>query len=247
MAAVPDAAVQLLLGIFQARRKQLARRQQFDLLHQIRHLAGIRDHHFQRLFPAQIAEFFQHLVGGLEINGQGLVGVREFLAGQQDMAVHLILRLLKMHVAGGADGLVQLLAQLDDGAVEVPQFLFGSHIPIAQHEHIIADGLDLQIIVKRGDPPQFRPVLVIRHRPEELAGFAGRADEQPLPVRHQFRLGNDGHPLEILQVGGGDQLIQVLETHLVLGDDDDMLGETVGFAALGTQLQHLPVDLLQQM
>ena len=42
------------------------------------------------------------------------------------MAVDLVLRLLEMDVAGGADGLIQLLAQADDGAVELPQLLLAT-------------------------------------------------------------------------------------------------------------------------
>ena len=62
---------------------------------------------------------------------------------------------------------------------------------------------------------------------------------------HQLGFGDDGHPLEVLQVGGGDQLVQVLEAHFVLGQQDDVLGEAAGLAAPGPQLQHLGVDLLQ--
>lgn len=94
-------------------------------------------------------------------------------AGQQNVAVDLVLRLLKVYVAGGADGLSQLLAQPDDGAVKLPQFLLRLDIAVAQHEHIVADGLDLQIVVERGDALQLRPVLVVRHSPEQLARLAG--------------------------------------------------------------------------
>ena len=62
---------------------------------------------------------------------------------------------------------------------------------------------------------------------------------------NELRLGDDGHPLEVFQVGSGDQLIQVLEAQLVLGQNNDVLGEAAGLAALRPQLQHLPVDLLQ--
>ena len=123
MTLVPHALIQLLLGVFQPRRKQTARRQQFDLLHQIGNMARVVDDHLMRLLLPQIAEFLQHLVGGLEIDGQRGVGIGEFLAGQQNVTVDLVLRLQKMHIPGGTDGLAQRLAQADDGAVKLAQLL----------------------------------------------------------------------------------------------------------------------------
>ena len=49
---------------------------------------------------------------------------------------------------------------------------------------------------------------MIRHGPEQLAGLAGGAHDDALPVLVQERLGDGGHPLEILQIGGGDKLIE---------------------------------------
>ena len=86
---------------------------------------------------------------------------------------------------------------------------------------------------------------MLRHGLEQLACLAGRADNQPLTVGHQLRFGDDGHAPEILQVGRRHQLVQVLEAQLVLRQNNDMLGEAVGLTALGPQLEHLAVDLLQ--
>ena len=77
-------------------------------------------------------------------------------------------------------------------------------------------------------------------------GYAGTRElNEALPVSHQLGFGDDGHPLEVLQVGGGDQLVQVLEAHFVLGQQDDVLGKAAGLAAPGPQLQHLGVDVLE--
>ena len=85
---------------------------------------------------------------------------------------------------------------------------------------------------------------MVGNSPVKLSRFTGRADNQPLPVGNQLRFGDDGHPAEVFKIGGGDKLIEVLEAQLVLGQDDDVLGEAVGLAALGTQGQHLFIDLL---
>ena len=84
---------------------------------------GVLHHHLMGLLLAQIGELLQHLVGGLEVDGQGRVRVVKALGGQQDVAVHLVLRVQKVDVAGGAHRLAQLLPQADDGAVKVPQLL----------------------------------------------------------------------------------------------------------------------------
>ena len=55
-------------------------------------------------------------------------------------------------------------------------------IALAEHEHVVAQGLDLQIIVPGGDALELLPVLAVHHRPEQLARLAGGADDQPLPV-----------------------------------------------------------------
>ena len=93
------------------------------------------------------------------------------------MPVHLVLRLPEMNVARSADRLSKLLTQPDNGAVKLPQVLLASGIAIAKHECIIAKRLNFQIIIKRGDAFQLIPILMVRHRPEQLPGLTGRADD----------------------------------------------------------------------
>ena len=204
----PHQPVQILLGVFQSGREQF-RRQQLEGLDLIRHQTGVGDHHLVGLFLPQILKFLQHFLSGLEVDRQGLVGIRELLGRQQDMPVHFVLRLPEMDVTGGADGFSQLLAEADDDAVEFPQVLLASCLAVAEHEGVVAQGLNFQIVIKRGDALQFVPILVVHHSLEQLAGFAGGADDQALPMGHQLAFGDGGHPLEIFQVGSGDQLIEI--------------------------------------
>ena len=161
------------------------------------------------------------------------------------MAIHLVLRLLEVDIACGAHRFAKFLAQADNGAVELPQFLLRLHLAVAEHKGVVAQGLDLQIVVERGNALQLCPVLMISDGTEQLARFAGRADNETLAVLHQFRLGDGGHAVEILQIGHGDQLIEVLQAQLILRQKDNMLRETVGAVSLGAQCQHHIVDLLQ--
>ena len=88
---------------------------------------------------------------------------------------------------------------------------------------------------------------MVRHGPEQFAGLAGRAHDNALPVLVQQALGDGGHPLEVFQVGGGDHLIEIFQAHLVPGQQDDVLGETVGLAAQRPQLLHLLVHRLESV
>ena len=89
------------------------------------------------------------------------------------------------------------------------------------------------------------PILVIHHRLEQLTRLAGGADDQALPMGHQLAFGDGGHPLEIFQVGSGDQLIEIFQAHLVPGQNNDVFGKTVGLAAQRPQLFHLLIDGLE--
>ena len=78
--------------------------------------------------------------------GQGLVAVGELLGIQEDVAVDLVLRVQEVDVPGGAHRLAQLLPQTDNGAVEVPQLLLVGGLPLPDHEGVVAQGLDLQVL-----------------------------------------------------------------------------------------------------
>ena len=163
------------------------------------------------------------------------------------MAIDLVLRFLEMNVSGSADRLAQFLTQTDDGTVELLQVFLRLHLSLADHKLVVAEGLDLQKIVIVRDALQLVPVLVVLHCLEQFARLTGGTYNDTLTVLVQQRLGDRGHTLEILQIGGGDHLVQVLQAHLVAGQQDDVLGEAVGLAAQGTQLLHLAVDRLQGM
>ena len=114
------------------------------------------------------------------------------------MAVNLVLRIHEMDVASGTHRLIERLAQCQNGAVELPQFLLTLYNPLAEHVHIVADRLDLQIIVPRGDTHQLIPALAVHDGPEQLARLTGGADNKPLPVFVDEALRHDGKPLKML-------------------------------------------------
>ena len=67
------------------------------------------------------------------------------------MTVNLLLRLLKMHVPRGADGLSEFFPQTDDDSVELPQILFGAGVAVAEQERVIAKRLDFEVVVEGRD------------------------------------------------------------------------------------------------
>ena len=134
---------------------------------------GVRHHHLPGLLLPQIGKLLEHLLRGFEVDGQGLVRIFKALGGQQDMPVDLILRVQEVDVPGGAHRLAHLLPQADDGAVEVPQLLLVLHDALAEHEHIVAQRLDLQIVVPRGDALELLPVLAVHHRLEQFPCLTG--------------------------------------------------------------------------
>ena len=160
------------------------------------------------------------------------------------MPVNLILRVQEMDVPGGAHRLAQLLPQPDDGAIEAPQLLLRPGVAVAEHEGVVAQGLNLQEVVEGGNTLELRPVLVLRRRLEQLPRLTGGAYDQSLPMLHQLVLGHQRKPLEVLQVGGGNQLIEIFQPHLVFRNQDDVLGLPVGVAFL-PQLRHSGVDGLE--
>ena len=92
------------------------------------------------------------------------------------MAVDFVLWVEEVDVAGGADGLAQLFAELDDRAVEAAQLLLALGHAFFQHEAVVADGLDLEEIVERGDALQLRPAFVRDDGLKQLARLAGGAE-----------------------------------------------------------------------
>jgi len=129
-----------------------------------------------------------------------------------------------MHIAGGHHRDVQFLAELDNSAIVIAQLLFALRSSLAQHEQVIADRLNLQIVVKPRDLLELVPRSTGYHGAEQLARFARRTDHQPFAQLGQLRF-RDPRPLvEIIEVGLGNQLVQILEPDLVFNQNDLVIG-----------------------
>ena len=182
--ALPADAVELLLRAVDERREH-ALRDGAHLLDEIRDPVGVRHHNLVCLLLAEIGKLLQHFRRGAEIERRLVVCVAVALAGHEDAAVIGILRVHEVHVARGDNRLAELFAQADDRAVEFTQLFLILDLAIADHKRVVADRLDLQVIVKFRDAAQLRPGRAVEHGAEQLARLAGAAKQEPFAVLHE--------------------------------------------------------------
>ena len=153
---------------------------------------GVGDHHLEGLFLPEVGEFLQHFLGGAEVEAAVLVEVLELHARLEDLSVDVVLGVEEVGVAGGHHGLAILLAQGHHLAVEVPQLLIVLELALGDHEAVIDDGLDLQVVVELDDLGDIRVGAVVDDGPHQLSRLAGRADDEALAVLFQLGLGDTG-------------------------------------------------------
>ena len=135
-----------------------------------------------------------------------------------------------MNIARGADRFIQCFTQANNCAVKFSQLFhilcnrcFSGTLR-TEHKGIVAKRLDLQEIVERCNLFQILLLLSGNDCLEQFARLAGRTNDQTFPQFHQQRLWNAGCFFEILQVGLGNQLIQVPKSSLILGQKNNVIG-----------------------
>ncbi len=186
-------------------------------------LAGVLYHHLVGLFLGQIVELRQHILRGAEEQRRLIVSIFKAVTRLQYGAVDRILRLGKVHVAGGNDRLVQILAQLDDGAVEFLDPLLAVHLAIPHHIGVVAQRLDLKDIVIGGDFFQLLIAGAVHDGAVQLARFTGAGEQQAVPVLVQQAAGHTGLFEEVVDVCFTDDLVQVFQAHLVFDQNDEVI------------------------
>ena len=231
---VPHHALEILRRVRNGRRKKLLR-QEFKALHAVGDSVRRGDDDVAAVRLAEIRKLPEHFIGRFEIERQRLVRVRKFTRREKNMAVNLVLRLEKMHVAGRNDELAEPAAEREDTAVKFAQILLVARLAVVDEEVVVAQRLDFQIIVERCEPVEFGVAPAAHDGVEDLARLARRADEDTLAVPHQQALRNDGILPEVLQMRFGDELIEILEAGLVLHEQRDMPRAA---GVVFTQLRH---------
>ena len=205
--------------------------------HEIGDPVGVGNDDLLRLFPTEIGEFLQHLVGGLEVQRRLEVGVLEAFGGQQDGAVDRVGGLLEVDVAGGAHRDAQFVAQPDDLPVQLAQAVVVGDGALADEKLVVADGLHLEIVVEAGDALQRLFVFARQHGAEQLARLAGAAHDQPLAVLLDQAAGDARRAVEVVQMALADQAVQVGDARLAGGQQDDVIRLLAGVDGVaGVQL-----------
>ena len=171
---LPGAGAQLILSTLNGRRVGSLGDGAQIVINGSGNLVGVGHADFKGFFLREIAELLQHIRRGA-VEQRGLVvSILKAVACLQDRAVNAVLRLLEVNVTGGNHGDMQFFAQLDDGAVEVLDGFDGIHLPIADHELVVAKRLHFQIVIIPGNTQQFIMGLACHYGAVQLACFARR-------------------------------------------------------------------------
>ena len=244
LGALPGDGHQLLLGALDEG-WEVAHGHRADVVDLVGDFTGVFHHHLKGLLLPQVTEFLQHLRGGAHVQGRLLVGVVKAAAAHDDPAEVRVLGVFKVDVAGGHHRLVQLFANAHNGAVVLPQALHVG-VAVAHHEHVVAQGLDFQVVVVGGDFAQVVEGLPLHHGPEQLAGLAGAAHQQALPVLVQQALGGAGIAVEVVEMSLGDEAVQVFQARVVLHQQNHVVGPQLLGVAAGQGAVYLvhPVDVV---
>ena len=172
---------QLFGRVFDFRREQPLR-QELDLLDLIGDGPGVGDDHLAGGLLAQVLKLRQHLFRVAEVDRALPVGVGEFFGGKKDTAVLLVLGVEEMHVGSRDHRLAQFPAEAQNRAVIVLQDLFPADAAVFDQKGVVADRLDLEIVVKGGNFLQLFIALAAHDGAVQFAHPAGRADQKAVPV-----------------------------------------------------------------
>ena len=152
-----------------------------------------------------------------------------------------------MHISGGNHHLIQFFTQAYNGSVKVFQIFHAGSNSLGQHKHIIGQGLNLKEIVEGCNAFEFILTFTIRHSLEQFAGFTGRTNDEAFTQTHQFRFGNTGYTLKVLQIRIRDQMIQVSQTLLILCEEDNVASMTIINSVLRAQGSHGRINGIEGM
>ena len=101
-------------------------RHRLNALHHFGNLIGVGNNNLIGCFLAQISKLFQHFFGGMQIKGRLQICILIVLSSLQNGAQLGILRIEKMHVAGGHNQLAHAFAQLINPTVMLLELLLSA-------------------------------------------------------------------------------------------------------------------------
>ena len=203
-------------------------------------LIGVLHDYLIRPVLPEIGKFLQHFIRALKVQRRLIVRIGEALTRHQDTAERLILGFEEVYVTGGTARFSQFIRQAENIAVPVAQLLLVLRHALCDHKVVVADRLNLQIVVERRQPLDLLPRLALGQCAEYLARLTRRAENQSLTVTDEFAARHNGALVVIFQKALGNQLIQVSQSRLVLHQNDKMIARQVFqlVLAVGRRRQH---------
>ena len=235
----------LLVGARDLRRVEVVR-DRLEALDLVGDLARVRHNGLVGRLLAEVLELLEHLVCRAQVERRLHLGVVEALALHEDGAVDAVLRVEEVDVAGRDERLAELLGDLGDLEVDLDEVfirLDSGVLVAALEEVVVVDGLDLEVVVERGNLHELLVRALLLDGADELAGLAGGADGQAAPVLLDDVFRQARLAVEVAQVRERDELIEVAQAVGVLGEHDDVVGALLQVVLLDKVALHAVDDL----
>ena len=235
----------LLISARDLRRVKVVRNR-LEALDLVGDLARVRHNGLVGRLLAEVLELLEHLVCRAQVERRLQLGVVEALALHEDGAVDAVLGVEEVDVAGRDERLAELLGDLGDLEVDRNEVLIrldGGVLVAALEEVVVVDGLDLEVVVERGDLHELLVRALLLDGADELAGLAGGADEQAAPILLDDVFRQARLAVEVAQMRERDELIEVAQAVGILGEHDDVIGALLQVVLLDEVALHAVDDL----
>ena len=235
------------------RRELSLRHRQYTAIYHVGDPVSVLHHHFIGLFPAQIAEFLQHLVRRPHVKSSAVFGIFESHSCHQDVSVYLVSRFPVVSVCSGYHRLAHLFTQLHYLPVIFLKLLLTCHHSLVYHELVVYQRLYFKIVVKLCDLLYLLLTFAGRHGTVHLTCFTGGTDDQTFPVLRNDRFRQPRPLVEIVEVRPGHQLVYIFESLLGLCQQDYMVRRfflvvdaSVDIAAVGI-IEHITFHTIDDL
>ena len=145
------------------------------MLAHIGNLICVGDDHLFCFFAAQIHKFRQHFFSRAEIKRRLIVRILEALAGHDDAPIDLILRVHEVHIAGSDHRFAVFVAQSHDALIDGDEIILRMDVDAValDHEAVVAQRLDLQIVIKIDQPGDLLLRCTVQDRLVQFARLTG--------------------------------------------------------------------------
>ena len=151
-----------------------------------------------------------------------------------------------MDIARRDERLAELPRNLGDLEVDLDEVVIRLDCGVlvaALEEVVVVDGLDLEVIVERGNLHELLVRALFLDGADELAGLAGGADEQAAPVLLDDVLRQARLAVEVAQMRERDELVEIAQAVGILREHDNVVRTLLQMVLLHEIALHAVDDL----